>query len=118
MWQASLKVIAKKASQAIHNLDRFPVLQKMTGTHRRWVGHRQSSGGRSQTAAGRRLRTNPERLSVAAAEASAEPEQLPSCETQRPTAIQPEKCSQPLDAGRLPEILDGHVSGVGRKVSG
>jgi transposase len=29
MWQAYLKVIAKKASQAIHVLDRFHVMQKM-----------------------------------------------------------------------------------------
>ena len=29
MWQAYLKVIAKKASQAIHVLDRFHVVQKI-----------------------------------------------------------------------------------------
>ena len=30
MWQAYLKVIAKKASQAIHILDRFHIMQKMS----------------------------------------------------------------------------------------
>ena len=30
MWQAYLKVIAKKASGAIHVLDRFHVMQKMS----------------------------------------------------------------------------------------
>lgn len=29
MWQAYLKVITKKASQAIHVLDRFHIMQKM-----------------------------------------------------------------------------------------
>ena len=29
MWQAYLKVVAKKASQAVHVLDRFHVMQKM-----------------------------------------------------------------------------------------
>ena len=38
MWQAYLKVIAKKVPHALHILDRFHVMQKMTGTHRRWVG--------------------------------------------------------------------------------
>ena len=43
MWRAYLTVIAKKAGQALHVLDRFHIMQKMTGTHRRWVGDRRGA---------------------------------------------------------------------------
>lgn len=65
MWQPYLKVIAKKARQAVHVLDRFHIVQRMNKA----IDQVRARG--SQTTQGRRLRAGPQGLALAASETRA-----------------------------------------------
>ncbi len=64
MWQPYLKVIAKKAGQAVHVLDRFHIMQRM---NKAIDQVRAAQGQATQTG---RLRADSERVPLAAAQAA------------------------------------------------
>jgi len=117
MWKPYLKVIAKKASAAIHVLDRFHIMQKMPLVDENGGDRRGACCG-SETIEGGRLRADIETFAVVLAQTPGEFDVEGDGQTLRTVAVQFAISAGTLTAGRLPAVLGVQESGLGREVPG
>ena len=99
MWKPYLKVIAKKAGQAIHVLDRFHIMAKM---NKAIDEVRAAEAKRLERG---RLRAGAEAFPLVPAEAGGEPHGEAGGEVVGIASVQLAVGPQPSDAGGLPAIL-------------
>ena len=99
MWQAYLKVIAKKAPQAIHVLDRFHIMQRMNKALdevRAAEVKQLARDGYEAVLKG---------CALVAVEASGELHRATDVEASGDSPLQPEVRAEPCDERRLPTVL-------------
>ena len=108
MWKPYLNVIAKKAAQAVHVLDRFHIMAHM---------NKAIDKVRAQDvpkAEGRRARAHSDPRKVVPAKATEEPHREARGQDRRHPALQPAVHSQLPAQGRLPVLLALRVPTLGR----
>jgi len=115
MWKPYLKVIAKKAGQAIHVLDRFHIMQKMPLLNENG-SDRRSSGWRGEADEGRWLRTDPQALALVFAQTTGEPDRKTNSQAFGTLEVQPQECAGSLTTRRLPAVLGVRRSILGGEV--
>ena len=111
MWKPYLKVIAKKASQAIHVLDRFHIAMHMNKA----IDEVRAQETRELKAKGLTPILTHSRWCLA--QTAGESDVQPGNQTQRSPALQPEGGAQLLAEGRLSILLGLCLSLLGRRVS-
>ena len=115
MWKPYLKVIAKKAAQAIHVLDRFHIMQKMPLLDENG-GDRRSSGWRGEANEGGWLRGGPQALAMVSVETAREPNREADRQVGGIIEIQSSVGAGSLAAGRFSAVLGIRESRLGREV--
>jgi hypothetical protein len=112
MWKPYLRVVAKKAGQALHVLDRFHIMVHMNKAIDKVRAQEAPRAHGPGPGAG------PDPHALAAAQAPGSPDRHGVAAADRPRALQPARGAQLPLARAVPVLLDLHVGRLGGEVPG